>query len=173
MNSRIVLAAFTMFSVATAGAARADDQPIEVQVVDALNKAFGVHPGFRANHAKGIVVEGSFKALPIAQTLSKAAIFSGAAIPVTVRFSASTGIPNIPDGSAGANPHGMSIKYHLADGSETDMVINSLKFFVVATGEEPPVARGPVRAAEPGLGRAHERADGHQRPAERDERGGE
>ena len=136
MNSRIVLAAFTMFSVATAGAARADDQPIEVQVVDALNKAFGVHPGFRANHAKGIVVEGSFKAFPIAQTLSKAAIFSGAAIPVTVRFSASTGIPNIPDGSAGANPHGMSIKYHLADGSETDMVINSLKFFVVATGEE-------------------------------------
>ena len=136
MKSRIVLAALATFANATANTARADDQPIEVQVVDALNKAFGVHPGFRANHAKGIVVEGSFKALPIAQTLSKAAIFSGAAIPVTVRFSASTGIPNIPDGSDGANPHGMSVKYHLPDGSETDMVINSLKFFLVATGEE-------------------------------------
>src|SRR6202041_1817501 len=75
-------------------------------------------------------------ALPTAQTLSKAAIFSGAAIPVTVRFSASTGIPNIPDGADGANPHGMSIKYHLPDGSETDMVINSLKFFLVSNGED-------------------------------------
>jgi hypothetical protein len=101
MKSRIVLAALTMFSVAAAAAARADDQPIEVQVVDALNKAFGVHPGFRANHAKGIVVEGSFRALPIAQTLSKAAIFSGAAIPVTVRFSASTASRIFPTGRPG------------------------------------------------------------------------
>jgi catalase len=136
MKSRILLAALTMFAIATAGAARADDQPIEVQVVDALNKAFGVHPGFRANHAKGIVVEGSFKASPIAQTLSKAAIFSGATIPITVRFSDSTGIPDLPDGADAANPHGMAIKYHLPDGSETDMVINSLKFFLVASGEE-------------------------------------
>src|SRR6516162_11198974 len=42
----------------------------------------------------------------------------------------------IPDGSADANPHGMAIKFHLPDGSETDMVINSLKFFPVATGED-------------------------------------
>jgi catalase len=136
MKSHIVLAALAVFAIETAGPVRADDQPIEVQVVDALNKAFGVHPGFRANHAKGIVVEGNFKAFPNAQTLSKAAIFSGASIPVTVRFSDSTGLPNLPDGANAANPHGMSIKYHLPDGSETDMVINSLKFFVVATGEE-------------------------------------
>jgi catalase len=30
----------------------------------------------------------------------------------------------------------MSIKYHLPDGGETDMVINSLKFFLVSSGEE-------------------------------------
>ena len=30
----------------------------------------------------------------------------------------------------------MSIKFHLPDGSETDMVINSLKFFLVANGED-------------------------------------
>jgi catalase len=122
--------------LATAVPARAEDQPIETQVVDALNKAFGVHAGFRANHAKGVVVEGTFKAFPVAQSLSSAAIFSGASIPITVRFSDSTGIPNLPDGADVANPHGMSIKYHLADGSETDMVINSLKFFLVSTGEE-------------------------------------
>src|SRR4051794_25478589 len=86
---------------------RADDQPVEVQVVDALNKAFGKYPGFRANHAKGVVVEGSFKASPEAAELSRAVLFDGSTIPVTVRFSDSTGIPNLPDGSDLANPHGM------------------------------------------------------------------
>jgi catalase len=116
--------------------ARAEDQPIAVQLVDAMNKLFGVHPGFRANHAKGIVAEGSFKALPEAASLSRAVLFSGGTIPLTVRFSDSTGVPNLPDGSNDANPHGMAIKFHLPDGGETDMVINSLKFFPVSTGEE-------------------------------------
>ena len=40
------------------------------------------------------------------------------------------------DGGDAANPHGMAIKFHLPDGSDTDMVINSLKFFPVATGED-------------------------------------
>jgi catalase len=102
----------------------------------AMNKVFGVHPGFRANHAKGIVAEGGFKAVPEAAALSRAAIFSGNTIPVTVRFSDSTGVPNLPDGSHAANPHGMAIKFRLPDGRDTDMVINSLKFFPVSTGEE-------------------------------------
>ncbi len=107
-----------------------------VQIIDAMNQAFGTHPGFRANHAKGIVVEGNFKASPEASSLSKAAIFTGAVIPVTVRFSDSTGIPTVPDGSNLANPHGMAIKFHLLSGDDVDMVINSLKFFPVASGPE-------------------------------------
>jgi catalase len=154
MKSHVVLAVLASLVVTAPAAVRADDDPIEVQVVDALNTAFGVHPGFRANHAKGIVAEGSFQASPIAQTLSSAAIFTGATIPVTVRFSASTGIPNIPDGSDAANPHGMSIKYHLPDGSDTDMVINSLKFFLVSSGEEfrdlfLAIAASPPTASKP------------------------
>jgi catalase len=114
----------------------AAEQPLSVQIVDALNKAFGVHPGFRANHAKGVVVEGSFKASPDAPALSKAKLFDGSTIPVTVRFSDSTGIPNLPDGSASANPHGMAIKFHLPGGSDVDMVTNSLKFFPVSNGAD-------------------------------------
>jgi catalase len=113
----------------------AADQPVEVQIVDALNKVYGVHPGFRANHAKGIVAEGSFKASPDAANLSKAGIFDGSTIPVTVRFSDAGGVPNVPDGSKGV-PHGMAIKYHLKDGSETDMVLVSLKFFPVSNGPD-------------------------------------
>ncbi len=114
----------------------AADQPIAVQIVDALNKLYGVHPGFRANHAKGIVGEGTFKASLDAANLSKASLFSGGTIPVTIRFSDSGGIPNIPDGSSFALPHGMAIKYHLPDGSETDMVLVSLKFFPVSNGPD-------------------------------------
>jgi catalase len=135
MKLRPIATALAMLALAAPGAARADD-PIEVQIVDALNKAFGVHPGFRANHAKGIVTEGSFKPTPAAASLSKAAIFSGPTIPITVRFSDSTGVPDLPDGAPVANPHGMAIKFHLPDGSETDMVINSLKFFLVSNGED-------------------------------------
>ena len=32
----------------------------EVGAVDALQALYGKHPGFRANHAKGIVLEGTF-----------------------------------------------------------------------------------------------------------------
>ena len=40
-------------------------------IVNAMNKIYGVHPGFRANHAKGVVGQGTFKASPEAATLSK------------------------------------------------------------------------------------------------------
>src|SRR5438105_10230650 len=105
-----------MFGLTWAGISTAEDQPIEQQLVDAMNKLFGVHPGFRANHAKGVVVTGSFKATPQAARLSKAVLFAGATIPVTIRFSDATGVPNIADGSDLANPHGMAIKFHLPDG---------------------------------------------------------
>jgi catalase len=152
------------------GPVAAQDAALETQIVDAMNKVYGVHPGFRANHAKGIVAEGTFMATPDATRLSKAVIFNGSPILVTVRFSDSTGIPNLPDGSALANPHGMAIKFHVPDGGETDMVINSLKFFPVSSGadfrdmllavaESPPGAPKPTKleqfaASHPNMPRA-------------------
>jgi catalase len=117
-------------------AATADSPPVATQVVDLANKLNGVHPGFRAFHAKGVVAEGSFKASPEAARLSRTPLFSGQTIPVTVRFSDGNGMPNVADGSPAANPHGMAIKYHLSGGVDTDMVTNSLKFFPVGTGED-------------------------------------
>ena len=154
MKTIKLLAALAMFQLALPQIVAADDAPLEVQIVDALNKAFGRHPGFRANHAKGVVVEGSFKASPEAAALSRAVLFNGSTIPVTVRFSDSTGIPDLPDGSGTANPHGMAIKYHLPDGGETDMVTNSLKFFLFSNGEDfrdffLAVADSPPGAAKP------------------------
>ena len=107
-----------------------------IQTIDTMNTSWGKHAGMRANHAKGIVVEGTFTPTPSAASLSKADIFAGAAVPITVRFSDSTGIPTLPDGSAPANPHGMSIKFHASPTEDVDVVANSLAFFPVATGED-------------------------------------
>lgn len=105
------------------------------QTVDAMNALFGTHPGARANHAKGVVAEGSFTPTSEAAAISKASLFRGPAVPVTIRFSDATGVPIIPDGAANANPHGMALKFKLADGAEMDVVTNALKYFPVATGE--------------------------------------
>ena len=57
-RSTIAVALAVTIAASVSTWVRADDAPVAVQIVDALNKHFGVHPGFRANHAKGIVVEG-------------------------------------------------------------------------------------------------------------------
>ena len=74
MRKHGFLIAVIMFGLTWAGISRAEDQPIEQQLIDAMTKVFGVHPGFRTNHAKGIVVEGSFKASPEAAGLSSSGI---------------------------------------------------------------------------------------------------
>jgi catalase len=127
----LVCAALLQASAAVA----ADNTPVPTQIVDLANKVDGVHPGFRAFHAKGVVVEGSFKASAEAARLSRAGLFNGSTIPVTARFSDGSGIPAIPDGSP-AMPRGIAIEYHLPGGTDTDMVTNSFKFFPVGTGED-------------------------------------
>lgn len=98
--------------------------------------AGGIHPGYRFNHAKGIVVTGTFTAAPGARAVSRAAHFTGGSVPVTVRFSDATGIPNIPDTHPGAGPRGMAIRFALPGGAFTDIVALSHNGFVVGTGED-------------------------------------
>jgi len=114
-----------------------DDNPgLDTEIVDALNKRYGAHPGFRSNHAKGILVEGNFIPTPQAAELSKSPLFAGAQLPVTIRFSDASGLPHLHDAARLAAPYGMSIKFHLPNGVDSDIVANSLKFFTVATPED-------------------------------------
>jgi len=64
MRKDTLLITVIAFGLTLAGIASAEDQPIAEQIVDEMNKVFGVHPGFRANHAKGIVAEGHFTGHP-------------------------------------------------------------------------------------------------------------
>jgi catalase len=135
MKSKFALALAAGFFSTLAVGALAEEPTLAEQVVAALNKVWGDHPGARANHAKGVVLEGVYAPSPAGKALSKAALFTAASMPVTVRFSDSSGAPNMPDGAPAANPHGMAVKFHLASGDDVDIVANSLPFFPVATGE--------------------------------------
>ena len=112
------------------------EKPLPEQIVDTMNEIFGKHPGFRSAHAKGIVCEGEFSPTASAATLSKAPHLQGQPTRVTVRFSDSTGIPDIPDGAPDAGPRGMAVRFHLPGGGSTDIVANAFNGFAVATGEE-------------------------------------
>lgn len=117
--------------------AYADDKPVTEQLVDTLTTlSGGPHKGYRANHAKGVMVTGSFTPTPQAASLSKAPQFSASSTPVLVRYSNATGVPNIPDANGNAFPKGMAIRFQLADGSNTDIVSISVNDFPAATPEE-------------------------------------
>ena len=101
-----------------------------------LDAIFGLHPGFRAAHAKGIMLSGTFTPSAEAGSLSRAPHVKRAHTPVTVRFSDGTGLPSIPDNAPDANPHGMAIRFHLADHIHTDIVSHATDGFPTRTGQE-------------------------------------
>jgi catalase len=105
------------------------------ELVDALNLVFGKQTSGRAVHAKGVVLEGRFLPSPAAATLSQAPHFQQV-VPVTVRFSDFAGLPTVSDTDALANPRGLAVKFHLPDGSETDLVTHSFNGFPAASADE-------------------------------------
>jgi catalase len=103
------------------------------QAVDVVNQVFGRHAGYRALHAKGVLLSGTFTAAPEAARLTRATHMQGQPIPVTVRYSNGSGNPRHPD--AAPDPRGMAIKLYLPDDSRTDIVAVSTPLFPVRTPE--------------------------------------
>ena len=105
-------------------------------MVGALHTAFGTHHA-RAVHSKGIILLGEFTPETRARSLTRAPIFASAAkLPVTLRFSDFTGIPDIPDTTGDANPRGLAIKILAPDGEAFDVVTHSFNGFPTASSDE-------------------------------------
>jgi catalase len=100
------------------------------EIVDGMNDISGVHPGFRAAHAKGVVFKGTFTPTPEAAELCRAPHFQGDAVETTVRFSIGGGNPNAPDADR-RDGKGLAVKFHLPDGEATDLVFVSIPVFLV------------------------------------------
>jgi catalase len=137
-ETAIVAFALVSPTLGVAQDAPVNQKSMPEQVVDSFNAVFGVHPGARAVHAKGVVLEGTFTPSPSATAVSKAAHLykTKTPVPTTIRFSASTGLPAIPDTDPGASPRGMAVKFHLPDGLKTDIVMHSFNGFPVSTAAE-------------------------------------
>jgi catalase len=97
---------------------------------------FGLNPGFRPAHAKGILLSGSFRAAGSAKDLTRAPHITPPSTPALARFSTSTGIPLIPDNDPNANPRGLAIRFELAPHVHTDIVSHSTDGFPTHTGDE-------------------------------------
>jgi catalase len=129
---------------------KASSKGLAEEIVDSLNTINGSHPGCRTQHAKGIVCSGTFTATAEAAKLSRAAHLQGEPVRATTRLSNGSGNPKTSD----ANPiagRGMSVKFHLPDGEETDIVSIPLPVFMVRTPEDF-LAFTKVRVPDPETG---------------------
>jgi catalase len=105
-------------------------------LIKEFDTIFGLHPGFRPAHARGIMLTGTFTPDPDAASLTRAPHIARESTPVTVRFSNSTGLPLLPDNDPNANPRGLAIRFNLAEHVHTDIVSHSTDGFPTRTGQE-------------------------------------
>ncbi|SDY57343.1 catalase family peroxidase [Nitrosomonas halophila] len=101
------------------------------QVVTAMERAFGVHPGERRNHIKGTCAAGEFVGLPSARDYTRSPLFSSKPLPVVARFSLPGGNPKIPD--TARTPRGLALQIRLPDGSLQHMTMLNTPVFGAAT----------------------------------------
>jgi len=94
----------------------------------------GRHPGFRAVHAKGIVCSGTFRGSEQARSVSRALHLQGQTVPTVIRFSNSSGDPNVHDGVA--NARAMAVKFQLPDKKNADILALSIEGFPARTPED-------------------------------------
>lgn len=118
------------------------------EAVDVIGALFGQHPGFRALHAKGSFYSATFTGTLNAAGLTRAAHMQGQRVDATVRFSNGSGDPGVPDNAP--DVRGMAVKFHLPDGSRTDIAAQSVPRFPVST---PDAFIRLLRASARGTGR--------------------
>jgi catalase len=138
MSHNVLRAAVLPWALACSPLAlAAQEKSLPQQIADVMvQNNGGIHPGFRFAHAKGLVLTGTFTPAPGAASVSRAAHLQGPAVPVTVRLSDGTGVPQIPDNNPNASPRGMAVRFALPGGAFTDIVANSHNGFFVGTGED-------------------------------------
>jgi catalase len=112
----------------------ATSQTVIAQLVETMRALAGSHPGFRPVHAKGIVCTGTFRGAPEARGVSRAQHLQGQMVPTIIRFSNSSGNPDVHDGAA--NARAIAVKFQLPDGKNADILALSVMGFPARTPEE-------------------------------------
>lgn len=100
------------------------------KVVDALEGAYGLHPGQRRNHTKGVGVRGVFVGNPETAAYSRSALFSGETLEVVARFSVAGGNPDASD--AEKSSRGLALEFRLPNGGLHHMTMLHTPMFFAA-----------------------------------------
>jgi catalase len=130
------------------GSVAVTDDNLSERLVDSINLSYGVHPGHRAAHAKGVLCAARLVPTSEAARLSRAAHLAGGEIRAHVRFSNGSGDPTMPDGAR--DVRGMAVKFYLPDAT-TDILALSLPAFFARTPEDL-LAFNDARRADPETG---------------------
>ncbi|HEX9889058.1 MAG TPA: catalase family peroxidase [Nitriliruptorales bacterium] len=110
------------------------DEGLSERLVDALTALYGLHAGYRAAHATGVLCAATFSATAQAGELSRAVHLQGEPTRAHVRFSNGNGDPTVPDKVR--DGRGMAVKFYLPDGTTTDIVALSVPVFFARTPED-------------------------------------
>jgi catalase len=100
-------------------------------IINTFETNYGVHPGFRRNHAKGLCVEGWFESNGNGASVSRAAVFAPGRTPVIGRFAIPGSNPSAPDASVPVRS--MALLFQLQDGEQWRTGMNSTPVFAVQT----------------------------------------
>jgi catalase len=110
--------------------------PLSRETLQEFDNLFGLHPGYRPVHAKGILLSGTFTPAAGVSALTKAPHVNRPSIRVEARFSDFAGVPAIPDNDENASPRGFALRFYLADHVHTDIIAHSANAFPTRTIEE-------------------------------------
>jgi catalase len=91
-------------------------------------------PGKRPVHTIGIGVKGEFVASDVARTYCIAEHFQGQTIPASVRFS--NGLGGLEQHDGWSDVRGMAVRFHLPDGTGSDLIATTLGEFFVRNVED-------------------------------------
>lgn len=101
------------------------------QVVTSIENVFGVTPGQRRNHIKGICAAGEFVGIhKAAAAYTRSTLFSGKPVPVVARFSLAGGNPKAPD--TAKSPRGMALEFSLPNNETQHMTMLNTPVFGAA-----------------------------------------
>ncbi|WP_028210363.1 catalase family peroxidase [Paraburkholderia mimosarum] len=103
-------------------------------IINTFESNYGVHPGYRRNHAKGLCVEGWFESNGNGASVSRAAVFAPGRTPVVGRFAIPGSNPAAPDASTPVRS--MALLFQLQNGEQWRTGMNSVPVFIVRTPDQ-------------------------------------
>jgi catalase len=98
---------------------------------DRFQQVYGLHDGFRRNHAKGLSASGTFASNGAGAEVCKAAVFARGSVPVIGRFSLSGGLPDQADKPE--TVRGLALTFLLPNGQQWRTAMINIPVFPDST----------------------------------------